>query len=433
MKEFLQKTQQLPAWCEQYGINIDWVDESNDGHKRPKEYQGGYVSGRDGIVGMYLFEELDEVAEDYGVDVRLSNRATRLIQNPHTKEICGVVAEGPDGQELTYKANKAVLLCCGGYENNPWIQYNYNNPGVRVFGWGTPNNEGDGFAMAQSVGADLWHMHGLEWAALCYKLPSEEANCSISTDATDGITPYNYLIVDYNGKRFMKEDRTGAHDMEHQFGLDFDAKACDYRHLPFFLVFDQEFFDAKPLWDGSGRAGIINTYAGVYNYHHPEEPWLEWGSNEAAIEKGWIFKGDTLEELAANIKAERPCRTADEAIDGIDGAALAATVAQYNEYAAAGDDPEFSRDAKHMLPLGDGPYYAIELGFSSINTQGGPVRNQNCQTMSPAYEPIPRLYNCGEFGSFNGFVYCLGNIFEALSSGMIAAQHAMTLEPWDAN
>ena len=36
-------------------------------------------------------------------------------------------------------------------------------------------------------------MHGLEWAALCYKQPSEIANCSISTDATDGITPYNYL------------------------------------------------------------------------------------------------------------------------------------------------------------------------------------------------------------------------------------------------
>lgn len=152
MKEFLQKTQQLPEWCEQFGINIDWVDESNDGHKRPKEYQGGYVSGRDGIVGMYLFEELDEVAEDYGVDVRLGNRATRLIQNPHTKEVCGVVAQGPYGEELAYKANKAVLLCCGGYENNPWIQYNYNNPGVRVYGWGTPNNEGDGFAMAQSVG-----------------------------------------------------------------------------------------------------------------------------------------------------------------------------------------------------------------------------------------------------------------------------------------
>lgn len=431
MKEFLAKSQELPAWCEQFGINIDWVDESNDGHKRPKEYQGGYVAGRDGIVGMYLFEELDEVADGYGVDVRLSNRATRLIQNPVTREICGVTAQGPDGEELNYKARRAVLLCCGGYENNPWIQYNYNNPGVRVYGWGTPNNEGDGFALAQSVGADIWHMHGLEWAALCYKQPSEIANCSISTDATDGITPYNYLIVDYNGERFMKEDRTGAHDMEHINGLDFDAKACDYRHLPFFLVFDQAFFDAKPLWEGSGRAGIINTYAGVWNFHHPDDPLFEWGSNENAVEQGWLFKGDTLEELAANIKADRPCKSADEAINGIDGEALAATVARYNEYALAGEDPDWGRDPKHMLPLGDGPYYAIELGFSSINTQGGPVRNHNCQTMTPAYEPIPRLYNCGEFGSFNGFVYGLGNIFEALSTGIIAAQHAITLDPWD--
>lgn len=169
----------------------------------------------------------------------------------------------------------------------------------------------------------------------------------------------------------------------------------------------------------------------MWNFHHPDDPLFEWGSNENAVEQGWLFKGDTLEELAANIKADRPCKSADEAINGIDGEALAATVARYNEYALAGEDPDWGRDPKHMLPLGDGPYYAIELGFSSINTQGGPVRNHNCQTMTPAYEPIPRLYNCGEFGSFNGFVYGLGNIFEALSTGIIAAQHAITLDPWD--
>ena len=86
-----------------------------------------------------------------------------------------------------------------------------------------------------------------------------------------------------------------------------------------------------------------------------------------------------------------------------------------------------------MLPLNNPPYYAIELGYSSINTQGGPERNENCQTMDPFGEPIPRLYSTGEFGSYNAFVYDIGNILEAITTGRVAAQHAVMLEPWDAS
>lgn len=430
IRQYMNHCNDTPEWLETYGMNINWVDEGNDGHKRPVTYQGGYVAGRTGKVGMDLFADIDEVADTYDIDVRLATPARRLIQNPQTKEIVGVVAEDASGALLYFKANKAVILACGGYENNPTIQSQYNNPGIRVFPWGSIYNTGDGFAMVEEVGAKLWHMHALEHASLCYQVPSIEANGSISTDATDGITPYNYLIVNYDGKRFMKEDRTGAHDMNHMPGFDIDSKKCDYINLPMFLMFDQAFFDAKPLWDGTGRAGIINTYTGVYNYYHPDTPRFEWSSNEEAINKGWMFKGDTIEDLAANIKGERPCKDPGEAIDGINGEALAKTVALYNQYCAEGKDPDFDREPDHMLPLGDGPYYAIELGFSSINTQGGPERNGNCQTMNPYGEVIPRLYNAGEFGSYNGFVYCIGNILEALTTGRVAAQHAITLEPW---
>ena len=415
IRGYMEHCNETPEWLDKYGIEMNWLDETNDGHKRPEEYQGGYITGREGVTGMYLFEAIDEAATGLGADVRLSTRATKLVQN-----------------ELAFKAKKGVILACGGYENNPKIQYNYNNPGVRVFPWGTPNNTGDGFPMAQAAGADIWHMHALEHAALCYMKPSIEADCSISTDATDGITPYNYIIVDYNGDRFMKEDKTGAHDMDSKPGFDFSSKKCDYKHLPMFLIFDQTMFDAQnPLWHGTGRAGIINTYAGVWNYHHPDNLLLEWTDNDQAMEKGWLFKGDTLEELAAAIQADRPCGDSSEAIDGIDAEELQSTVDHWNELCAAGEDPDFGRDPSHMLPLDNPPYYAIELGFSSINTQGGPVRNENCQTMDPYGNPIPRLYNAGEFGSYNAFVYDIGNILEALTTGRVAAQHAVTLDAWE--
>ena len=201
--------------------------------------------------------------------------------------------------------------------------------------------------------------------------------------------------------------------------------------------------------------------------------------NGIAETPDYYKRADTLEELAEMIE--------------VDPAELKATVERYNKLCKEGEDKDFYKENHFLFPVEEGPftacmvapgllavcggihisdnfevlnendepipglyaigncagdiyavdypiniqmcirdsYYAIELGFSSINTQGGPVRNHNCQTMTPAYEPIPRLYNCGEFGSFNGFVYGLGNIFEALSTGIIAAQHAITLDPWD--
>ncbi|MDR1183439.1 MAG: FAD-binding protein [Coriobacteriales bacterium] len=434
IKSYLAASQNLPEWFERFGINVEWADTTGDGHKYPKKYQQGNVVGREGNSGMYLFEELNEVADGYGIDVRLSMRAAHLVRSPATKEVCGIIASDANGNEVAFKANKAVIMCCGGYENSPELQSILNYPGLRAYGWGTPNNEGDGFAIAQEVGADFWHTTGFDMgSSLCYKAPSEEISCAVSTDATNGINPYNYLIVDFNARRFMQEDKLGAHDLGHKNELDFDSKTADYKHLPFFLVFDQAFFDAKPLWIGTGRGGIINTYAGVANVRHPESPMLAWGEdNSKALANGWIVKADTIEGLAALIKGERPCKTESEAINGIDAEALARTVAQYNEYAVAGDDPDFGRDPEHMLPLAaEGPYYAIELGFTTINTWGGPVRNGSCQTMTAAYEPIPRLYNCGEFGSFDGYVYTIGNVLEALSTGVIAAQHAVRLESWD--
>jgi succinate dehydrogenase/fumarate reductase flavoprotein subunit len=458
-KVALAHANETRAWLDETGYMIVWAEEGGDGHKRPVAYRGGYVTGYDGIVGKDLFEMIDDLASrTYDIDdsqVLLSHRAIKLVQRPSDGTICGVIADN-NGTEKSFLARRGVILACGGYENNPWLQFNYNSPGVRVFPWGTPNNTGDGIMMAGAVGAEIWHTHALEHAAWCYQLPSQEANCSISTDATDGIVPYNYIVVNPDGKRFTKEDKTGAHDMDPQSAFDFDSKTCDYNNLPMFLVFDQTFFDEhNPLWDGSGRAGIINTYAGVWNFRHPDNPLLEWKSNDDAVAKGWMFKGETIAELAAAIKGQRPCDYASELlgyasqyiipeeVDGIPAEALQGTIETWNQYCAAGADPDFGRDPKHMLPIETGPYYAIQLGFSSINTQGGPRRDGDCQTLATSKvtwtdgklsstpgDPIPHLYNAGECGSYNGYVYCYGNIFEALVTGRVAAYKAMENEPW---
>ena len=421
----LNYAQDTPAWLEKYGMNFIWTDEYGDGHRRPSEYQNGFVAGRAGITGPYLWEELDACAKKYGVEVRLNHWVNRLIQNPITKEILGVKADTPDGEKY-YRAEKGVILCCGGYENNVELQNNYSYPGVRFFPWGTPYNTGDAVIMGEAVGAKMWHMSSVESSSLGFMIPSQMADCSISTDATDGIKPYHYVIVDYHGNRFFKEDRTGAHAHDHHPGLNVDTHTYDYEHLPMFLIFDKNLFEAGPLWKGTGRAGIVNTYAGVWNERHPDQPLFDWGTNnERGLKEGWIFKGDTLEELAANIRAKRPCDTPAEEICGISAKNLKKTVDRWNELCRQGADTDFKRDPGHMQPIEEGPFYAVELCFSCINTQGGPAKNAECQTLNPYGEVIPHLYNCGECGSYNGFLYVYGNILEALTTGWVAARHAL--------
>jgi predicted oxidoreductase len=136
----------------------------------------------------------------------------------------------------------------------------------------------------------------------------------------------------------------------------------------------------------------------------------------AELAKGWIKRGDSLAALAASV--------------GLDPAALAETVAGWNRSCDAGRDTEFGR--KLMLqPLGDGPYYAIELSPSMLNTQGGPRRNEKAQIVRPDGSPIPRLYSAGELGSIYSYLYQgTGNIGECLAFGRIAGRNAAAETPW---
>ena len=68
-----------------------------------------------------------------------STAFTSLIQNLETKEVKGVVAKGADGKEIRIKANKGVLLACGGYENNLQMQRDFHGMDV-VYTGGTPGN-----------------------------------------------------------------------------------------------------------------------------------------------------------------------------------------------------------------------------------------------------------------------------------------------------
>jgi succinate dehydrogenase/fumarate reductase flavoprotein subunit len=106
--------------------------------------------------GEAFFLVLREAVEKRKARILWETPAKRLIMSDKG-EIIGVVGQKKDGKEVSCKAKRAVIITTGGYEYSlPMRRAFLEGPGVE--GWafyGTPENTGDGIAMAMMVGAGL--------------------------------------------------------------------------------------------------------------------------------------------------------------------------------------------------------------------------------------------------------------------------------------
>lgn len=348
----------------------------------------------------------------------------RLITNPDG-EVIGVVVQTDDG-EINVKAKKGVIVATGGYEHNEDLIEN-SYPGWPIYSRGTPYNDGSGILMCQKVGAALWHMNasdsgcgamlcpGLDYGHGDYDSDTVPANMAI-TQASESLQ--GFIDVNKHGKRFMPEDRADGHGYgRREYLFFYDGVECEWPQLPFWTLFDEETAQSKQAASGYTGLGGFTWFSAHSGY--------EWSAdNSAEVEKGWILKADTLEELAEQMNGV-------EGGEGkMDAATLQATVDNWNAMCEAGEDTEFGRAPETMRPL-TGPFYAILTYPTQYNTQGGPKRNTNAQTLDAFGEPIPRLYNVGECGAGYGWVYNGGwNNCEAMVTGRWAGAHVATLEAW---
>ena len=355
-----------------------------------------------GHTGSDLFAVYTYGVDERGIEVMCSTPAKKLLTNADGAVI-GCVATTEDGSDINVKARKAVILTTGGYEYDPILLQN-NVKGYPIYALGNPGNTGDGVRMAAAVGADLWHMNG--------------CSCPIGFHCDDfemgfmfGTLQPSMIWVNKLGKRFVNEKGVETHAgllaVDH-----FDGQTLDYNEIPSYRIYDET---ARQM----GKA--VKSPA-----------WSD--DNLEEVEKGWVVQADTIEELAQKL--------------GIDPEALSATVAQWNEDIAAGEDTLFGRPVENVkntaylvqdndnassAPLQTPPYYAIAQYPTLLNTQGGPRRNVEAQVLDVFGEPIPRLYSSGELGSLWGLIYQgAGNNAESLVFGRIAGENAAALENWDA-
>jgi succinate dehydrogenase/fumarate reductase flavoprotein subunit len=369
----------------------------------------------------------DYIAKQSNITVKYKSPAKRLVQNPVTREVVGVVIT-QSGKEVFVKASKGVAVCGGGYEFNNEMTKNYQGKDF-VFSQGGPSNTGETIKMAAAAGAALRNMSVV--AAPTYMsagiFPQYKGAIPIANYLGKG----GFIMVGANNKRFKDEYRQAITGIQNKAiarregTLTYSGQQLTngvYLRQPMpepcHYIFDETARLSGPLF-GSGMSWVDNI-----------EGYKASADSSAELANGWVVKADTIAELATKI--------------GRDPAELQATVDKWNTDCGNGVDQfdfgtddyqPYARPAARLVPFAaSGPYYAVQVYQCTLNTQGGMIRNLKSQVMDIDDKPIPRLYAAGENGDIWTILYqCMSNVGGGcFGYGRVAGQQIAALAPWDA-
>lgn len=348
---------------------------------------------------------------DGGGQIYTETPVKKIIRDKQSGEVVGVEAVNSVTGEKIIAYGKGVIVATGGFANNRDMIEKYitdvnqkNMVPVKLRGPLIDGREGDGIKMGQEIGADTAGMQTIA-----------------------GNSPYvdqDPPIRQFNGADYQKQARTSLSQpflwINRQGERFFDESLGS----SFTLVYNAITMNGGvmySIWDDAMRQKMVNE-GPVTPFNAIVLPGQPMKALDQAIEigmkEGWLFKGETLDDLAKQINVP-----ADN---------LKATIAKVNKYTDDGFDPDWGRKKEHLFKFQDkGPYYAVKGIRAYFLTLGGLKMNSDLQVYDTNEKVIPGLYVVGQDmgglydssydlvleGSASGF---------ALTSGRMAAKHIIS-------
>ena len=325
--------------CEGTADAIDWLDENGITLHNVSSFGGASVKrihrpvGDDGKVVSVGSYMIPRLQQ------ACEKAGVQILLSTTAEEILtdggkavGIKATGATGETVTVNA-KAVILASGGFGANLDMVVEYKPELKGFMTTNAPGILGQGIAMAQAIGADTVDMDQIQIH------PTVQYDSAALI--TEGLRGDGAVLINAEGKRFI--DEVGTRDVVSAAEV---AQTGGYS----WLVVDQKMADAS---------SVIQGY----------------------IKKGYTVEGKTYEELA-------------EAM-GVDSAAFAETMANWNQCVADKTDAEFGRTS-FANPLDTAPYYAIKVTAGVHHTMGGLKINTNTEVLDAEGNAIPGLFAAGE-------------------------------------
>ncbi|MDO4492500.1 MAG: flavocytochrome c [Clostridia bacterium] len=318
------------------------------------------------------------IANDANIDVLYGTEAKSLITEDG--KVTGVNAVGKEGNAVTVKASKGVILATGGFGANKALLKEYNTgvwAHVDVTTLGCTNMAksatGAGIEMATAIGADVTGMSDIQLHPC--GTPGTGLMENIRTSGR------NRIFVNIYGDRFVNEG--AARDTLAQAIFDQDQQT-------YYVVVNSVRYPSRDYVDNNG-ATIANMVA-----------------------QGSVIEADTLAELAEKT--------------GMDAAKLQASVDNYNAVVRGEveDALGFQANNKADVEMTEGPWYACKKVPTVHHTMGGLKINVNTEVLGTDGNVIPGLFACGEVtGGIHGSNRLGGNaIADCMTFGRLAGINA---------
>ncbi len=311
--------------------------------------------------GASLIGQMLAIADARGVPVWTECPVTDLVVDDG--RVVGVHATR-EGEPVTVRARKGVLLAAGGFSHNAEMRRAHAPDRRQQPRWSiaNPGDTGDALQAAMDLGARTDLMDEAWW------LPTPRGGKFGQSTLVDARFRPGAIFVDAEGHRFVNEANSYMEIGRAMYERDRTAQA-----VPCWLVFDDGY--RRRYSHGLSRPGKLPT---------------------GLIESGTLKRADTIEALATEC--------------GIDPHGLSAEIERFNRGAAEGRDPDFGRGASaynramgdpghrpnpSLGPLARAPFYAVEVVPSDIGTCGGLVTDADARVLRDDGEPIPGLYAAG--------------------------------------
>ena len=422
--------------AEDYQAYMDMGQEVNRFTCWPGTLQVNYNAGAPGLIEEAANNGVTWYWEHTGVVLETSQGATtepgEQVNDDGTVEfidkevsqttVSAVIAQDPDGNYIRFAAKKGVVLAAGDYGGNAamyedlqdekrWLyrSHGLDTSQMQCAGFG---RDGSGIKMAMWAGATMDpNPRCLVDPQVMFSSDTYAANIlRWGASFTPGENPWGapFVWFDQRGERFTDETFMGV------FGQCIRAE----RSKPgrYYVIFDshwKELMSRAPMEHFAqpmGKPGNFDLEATI-------DAWVERGEQGAEQNEGetvCAWGAQTLDELLSYMPLS------DEVRENIK-----AGIERYNGFCEQGEDEDFGRDPKMLLPVNEGPFYGMYCAFEKpmVGTcaLNGVNIDEKQRVLDENYNPIVGLYATGN-NSGGRFAIQYSSPMAGLTIGM-----AMTL------